>query len=349
LDGIFNGAPLGGNLGIIVVFNNVDSVQEFRLITTGGKAEYGRNSGPQLEVISKSGANDRHGSVFWFHRNTVFNANTFFNNAAAAATPDGKPLPKPPLIRNQFGGSLGGPILKNRAFYFANVQFTRDAATTSRLRTVLTPEARNGLFRWRTPGSAMINTFDLLANDPRGLGLDPTVRSLLDLVPPPNDFTTGDGLNTAGFRFNNPTRNRHDQWTTKVDWLFYGRHQFSARYGWGRNDVDDAGSGADARFPGQPHGTQNPRDQGASVALVSTLTNDLINEFRYGFQRTNIVFPRPRRRQLGDRPALIPNSFTPPLQETLGSGRVVPTYQFKDNLSHIQGRHTLKFGTDIRM
>ena len=119
---------------------NPDGIGEYRVITSVAKAEYGRNSGAQVQVVTRQGTNQFHGNLFEYNRNTAFNANDWFNNRAG--------LPREVLIRNQFGASLGGPIKKNRAFFFFNWQSQRMSQSLTQTRTVLTPEARQGIFRF---------------------------------------------------------------------------------------------------------------------------------------------------------------------------------------------------------
>jgi hypothetical protein len=98
----------------------LDSVQEFRTTTTNGGADVGRSSGAQVALVTKSGTNLLHGSLYEYTRNTDTSANSFFNNQ------DG--IPRQKLIRNVFGASIGGPIKKNRLFYFLNYEGRRDAS-----------------------------------------------------------------------------------------------------------------------------------------------------------------------------------------------------------------------------
>jgi hypothetical protein len=144
-----------------------ENVQEFRVVTGLSSAEFSRGAA-QITAVTRSGSNDLHGTVFHFHRNTVLNANDFFNN-----TTD---VERPPLIRNQFGGRLGGPIVKNRTFFYFGYQQTREARSIAVNRTVYTPEARAGLFRY----------LDGVRNTPENVAANPgLVRSvnLMDCGP----------------------------------------------------------------------------------------------------------------------------------------------------------------------
>src|SRR5207244_7721082 len=142
---------------------NVDTVQEVRTILTGAKAEYGRGAGGQTQVITRTGSNAFHGNLFDYVRNDSFNANNFFSNLSG--------LPVSRLNQNYFGGSLGGPIFRNKTFFFDNTRekITKSESTASR--TVLTPSAKQGIFTWTVPGTTQLQTFNIVANDPRKLGM----------------------------------------------------------------------------------------------------------------------------------------------------------------------------------
>jgi len=188
-----NGLRQGSNNSKLDGIDVNDSVGEFRVVTSGGKAEYGRSAGAQIELITRTGTNQWSGSGYDYLRNHVLHANNFFNNSSVPA------ISRPKFIQNMFGGSLGGPILKDRTFIFGNYQGRRTRQETVRNRTVITPDAKRGLFRWRAPGSTEIRTFDIAGNDPRKKGIDPQVASILKLLPDPNNSDVGDGLNSAGF------------------------------------------------------------------------------------------------------------------------------------------------------
>lgn len=259
LDGIDVNDAVVPRLGLSLTDNNTDSIGEFRIITEGGKAEYGRSAGAQVELITRSGTNDWHGNGFDYLRNTRLNANNFFNNASTPA------ISRPKFIQNIFGASLGGPIKHDRTFIFGNYQGRRTAQQTVRNRTVLTPEAKAGLFRWTPPAGGAIQTFDIYRNDPLGKNLDPEMAKIIKLLPDPNNKDLGDGLNTAGFRFNNPSGSYNDQVTIKGDHQLTNTHHLFVRYSWQRNASIDALNNEDARYPGQPQGRQGGHRRGYAI------------------------------------------------------------------------------------
>ncbi len=343
LDGIDVNDSVLPRLGLTLNSTNTDSVEEFRIITNGAKAEYGRNAGAQVELITRSGTNDFHGNLFEYHRNTVLNANNFFNNTSGQA--------RPKLIQNQFGGSLGGPVTipkilngRDRLFFFFNYQESRVAQETVRLRTVLTPEAKRGLFRWKPPNSNDIRTFDILANDPRRIGIDRTVAGNLALLPDPNTTcSTCDDLNTAGFRFNSPTPAENDQFTTKVDFNLRPTHRLWYRHSRLRTLSWDALNNADPTFPGQPSGTQGGVRWGFAIGSSWTLAPWLVNEFIAGHQQASVDFFR-LRALTGGIPLIGANLFTNPIPTGTGSRRNSPVNQITDNVSLLRGTHSVKVG-----
>src|SRR6266850_8039633 len=136
-----------GNAFASVLRVTPDSVQEFRVVTTNANAEQGRSSGAQVSLVTKSGSNDWHGLLYEYHRNTVTSANDFFNNAAK--------VPRPPLLRNIFGGTVGGPIKHDKAFFFFSYEGFREATATSVVRTVpLADSIGKGIVRYKTASGA---------------------------------------------------------------------------------------------------------------------------------------------------------------------------------------------------
>ena len=262
------------------------------MITSLAKAEYGRNSGAQVQIITRSGSNRFHGNLFEYNRNTDLNANDWFSNRSGLA--------RQVLNRNQFGASLGGPLVKNKIFFFFNWQSQRLQQSISQTRTVLTAEARHGLFRFmvgapNSPnfvnstgqpvvpacgGSAAGNcyrTFDLAAADPLSRGLDPLMKTQVNLTNLPNDFSAGDGLNTATYRFNAPSSTPADDYTGKLDYDINANHRAFLRWTQGNSSTlgDYADSGL-ARYPANPRripdGPYSPTAWASRVGVSSVIT-----------------------------------------------------------------------------
>ncbi|MCX6630371.1 MAG: carboxypeptidase-like regulatory domain-containing protein, partial [Candidatus Solibacter sp.] len=310
LDGIDMNDSVTPRLLLSIAANSPDSVEEFRMVTSGGQAEYGRSAGGQIEMITRSGGNALHGSLFEYHRNTVLNANTFFGNSTG--------LDRLVFIRNVFGGSLGGPIRREKTFFFGDYQGNRTAQEKERHRLVMTPEAKAGLFRWKLPDSTEIGKSDIVRNDPKGRGIDPKVRETLELLPAPNNNSLGDGLNNAGFRFNNPAGQYGDQFNLKADHNLWSGHRVFFRYTWGRSSMIDTPNEKDARFPGQPSGTQGGDKWAYAIGSDWALTTRLVNELRTGYYWYAWDSLSPARLPGA---MFLANSWTDPLNPAFGSSR----------------------------
>jgi hypothetical protein len=339
LDGIDVNDAVVPRMGLSMTANNSDSVGEFRMVTNGGKAEYGRSAGAQVEMITRSGGNRWSGNGFDYLRNTDLNANNFFNNSSLT------PTPRPLFQQNIFGGSLGGPIKHDRLFIFGNYQGRRTKQTTIRNRTVLTPLAKSGIFQWKNTSTGAIQQYNIISNDPRKIGIDSVVAKNLALLPDPNNYDIGDTLNTAGFRFNSPSGSMEDQFTIKADYIISSNNRVFYRHSWQRNSSLDALNSADSTYPGQPSGTQGGHRWGIAGGDDWTITPRLINEFRYGHQSAGVDFVRPREQ----RPLIQSNLFNDPLTTLFAQGRNSPVNEFTDYVTWIKGKHTFKTGGNVRL
>lgn len=335
LDGIDVNDAVTPRLGLSLTAVNTDSLEEVRIITNGGKAEYGRNAGGQVELTTRSGGNQYHGGAFNFLRNQVLNANPYFNNASRTA--------RPVFTQNIFGGQMGGKIIKDKFFFFGNFQGRRTIQGTVRNRTVLTPEAKAGIYRWVANG--VTNSFNIGANDPNGRGLDPKMRELTALLPNPNNTDVGDTLNTAGFRFNVSTPSLEYQGTGKLDYVITPTHRVFFRYSRQFNESVDALNGAEQRYPGLPDGKQGGIRWGFGIGDDWVISPTLVNEFRIGRQSATVEFIRPYR---DSGIAVQSNLYTDPINNGLGQGRNSPVIDLTDNLTILRGKHTFKAGFTFR-
>jgi hypothetical protein len=263
-----------------------EAVGEYRVSTSSDMADAGRGSGAQVKVLIKSGTNEFHGSLFEFNRNTDYNANDFFANKNG--------LSRAVLQRNQFGGSMGGPIRKNKTFFFATAEWQRQISASIENRVVYTSTLRSGIFRYLIGGTnsgsivnaqgsptvpaSQIGTINLATVDPTRLGLDTTYfPKLLSLMPLPNNYALGDGLNTGGYTYNSSNPDNYYQVLFKVD------HEINAN-----NRLAMSGSLGIENAPQakledgiSPEG-YTERRRGFSVRLTSILTPHMTNELSVG-------------------------------------------------------------------
>jgi len=249
-------------------------------------------------------------------------------------------------IQNLFGGSVGGPVRKGKTFFFFNYQGSRIAQDVTRNRTVLTADAKRGIFTWKTP-AGVLSTYNIVANDPRGKGIDPVMAAIFKVVPDPNNLNAGDTLNTAGFQFNNPAGSWNNQYTGKADHNLTQNHHLFFRYSWFKTYSIDSLNNADATYPGMPQGNQGGVRWGFSAGSDWTLAPTLINELRVGHQSASLDFNRPGRLA---GPTVITNLLNPdPYNSAFAQGRNSPVNEVTDYLTKVNGKHTFKFGANIRL
>ena len=336
-----------------------DSMQEFRVETTNYDAQGGRSSGAQVSIVTKGGTNNFHGSLYEYNRNTATTANDYFIKLSELE--NGQANKPPELIRNIFGGTFGGAIKKDRAFFFVNAEGRRDAEAQSTLRVVPTATLRQGIMQYQyctvavdangnCPGSVAVKSLspsDLASMDPQHLGPNPVVMNFFKTYPLPNDTGAGDGLNYGGYRFAAPIHNSFDTYIARFDYLLTedGRHTLF----WRGNLQQDKQDGA-PYLPGlSPLETDVDHSKGFVAGYTAILTPSLINNFRYGLTRQSqgvlgnsdqawIQF-----RGINDNTANAPNNFS------YSHAFTAPVHNFVDDLSWKKGNHTIGIGTNIRL
>ena len=188
-------------------------MEEFRTTTSNGGADTGRGSGADITLVTRSGTNDIHGSVYEYRRGTETAANSFFNNRNG--------VPRAPLLINLFGASVGGPIKRNKAFFFVNYEGRRDASSTSINRNVPTENLKQGIVTFHDTTGALrtIGPAEIKATvDPLGIGVNSAALAVLKQYPAGNNSSLGDGLNFTGYTFNAPIHSKQDTYTAKLDY-----------------------------------------------------------------------------------------------------------------------------------
>lgn len=361
LDGVDNNdAEVPGIAGGLNSLNP-DSTQEFRVVTNNFSSEYGRNNGALIEVITKSGTNELHGSAYWFGRYSALGARDFFNPASGD-----NGGPKNPYTRNDFGASAGGAIIKNKLFWFGNYEGQRFITTLTNASVVPTAAFKTGQFvvtqdangnPLPTPVPVDVSTPGS-ANNAQGLSLDPNVQQILSLYPNPNGPLTNDisGL----YYFPSASRQQVDDFTVKVDYNINSRNTLSVRYSFNR--FTDPNPFHSDILPGDLAAIDSyQRTQNAGIGLTTTFTNTLINEFHFGANRTNLQFNCTGTSvfnsfgnvdTLGRGPDYnfpdITGFGCQGLGDSDGQARFTGTYQTRDTVSWVKGRHTFKFGGEFR-
>ncbi len=327
-------------------FNSVlrvtlDSVQEFRTITANANADFGRTSGAQVSLVTKSGSNSMHGSVYWFLRNTATSANDFFNNQSGT--------PREKLNRNIGGASLGGPIKKNRLFYFLNYEGRRDRSEKSVVRVVPTANFRNGQFAYqrRSGGIGFLGPDDFRRIDPLGIGQSPGVLAVLRSYPLPNDTTTGDALNTAGFRFNANAPVDFNTYIAKFDYNIdeSAKHQLFVRGNLQNDRLVPAQATSLPQFPGEPgNDLLLDNSKGLAIGYTGLWKSNLVSTFRYGLTRqgTDIL-------GIASSNFVTFRNISPRFGINTTQKRITPVHQLSQDFAWTKGAHSITFGAVGRM
>ncbi|MBV9301448.1 MAG: TonB-dependent receptor [Acidobacteriaceae bacterium] len=348
LDGVDSNDQTRGYAFTSVLRMTPDSIQEFRVATTNYDAESGRSSGAEISIVTKSGTNSFHGSAYEYNRNTATEANDYFLKLSQLQ--HGEPNKPLEFIRNVFGASLGGPIKKDRAFFFLNWESRRDAQQESILRVVPSLTLREGIMQYQNVdgGVTTLSPQQLAAMDPLGIGPNPVMLKFFQSYPLPNDLGAGDGLNYSGYRFAAPIHNSFNTYIARFDYMLTqdGKHTLF----WRGNLMDDQQNGV-PYLPGQsPLKTNVDHSKGFVAGETAILTPSMVNNFRYGFTRQSVGMegnsqqPWILFRGLNDsttNPETINNFY-------YTNAFQAPVHNFVDDLSWKKGTHSFSFGTNVR-
>jgi len=327
--------PFNGALRV-----TLDSVQEFRVTTTNANADSSRGSGAQITLITRAGTNQLHGAAYEYLRNKAVNANTFFNNSTVGA--DGKGLPTPKLNRNTFGARLGGPIIKNRLFYFANWEGQRDKLEQSVIRTVPREGLRLGNIDYLSVGGTRVTVpgSEVVSKISGAGSLNQAALDVLKKYPSPNDFTTGDGINTAGFRFNSPVSRRYNTYVAKIDYVVNSKNRVFVR-----GQLQNDNEGNEPQFPGQsPNFVGLNNSKGLAAGWDSTISTSLLSSTRFGFTRQGLETSG------GGNYAITSfRGLDTPIGLVRSSRRFSPTTNATQDFTWIKSKHTVQFGGSLRI
>lgn len=364
----------GGHAFTSVLPVTLDSVQEFRVTTTNADADQGGSSGAGVALVTKSGTNDFHGSAYEYLRNTYTSANDYFikqteiQNCSLPNPLDCNLAPK--LIRNIFGGSVGGPILKDRLYFFTNYEGTRNVQQVSQTDTVPSSSLRDGVIFYQCdqsdpnlatdcpggsgaavqgvsgksyappPGYFGLGVTQLKQIDPLHIGPNNVALAYMQSFPQPNDLNVGDGVNYVGFNWAAPVSDIQNVYIAKIDYNITrdAKHRVSVS-GAVRNDANDT---LGAPFlPGEaPSNAMVNYSKGIIANYSGVFTSTIVNNFRYGFVREslgnigNSNQPWVYFRGLNDQAGAV----------TRSSSFQRPINTFADDLSWIRGKHTFQFG-----
>lgn len=378
LDGVDVNDQSSGYAFTSVLPVTVDSVEEFRVTTTNYGADQGEGSGAQVALVTKSGTDNFHGSLYEYHRNTATSANDYLVKIAENRV--GLPNKPLKLIRNIFGGSVGGPIQKDRLFFFANYEGTRQREEHTALRNIPSVSLRDGVIQYQCAllsgggldtttcpgGSVMGLSGKAYSFAPGYFGLSPQQITGLDPLsknPPPgytgpvgpnpvmlnyfnqtygiftpNDPSVGDGLNYEGFRFRAPFSLDNNAVIARVDYHLTADAKHTLFW---RGALQNLSNTQEPFLPGSPpQQTLLDHSKGFVVGYTAVLSSSLANTFHWGFTRQSTAFVGNTNRPW--------NTFVS-LDQGINYSRnfQVPVHNLLDDLSWTKGSHTFQFGTNI--
>ncbi len=350
LDGVFNGDP---KLNGFAIAPPVDAVREYEVLTSGYDASFGRYTGGQVNVVVKSGTNQVHGTAFAFLRNAVLDGTNYFAPKDAS----------PKNIRNQFGGSVGGALRKDRTFYFTDYEGRRIREGITRTANVPTALERVGDFS----RSGRLLPIDVFTQQPfpnlviPRNRMSPVGLAIAALYPLPNRAEAGQNYVASPVQ-----KDRDDRFDVRLDHRLGTAAELGFRYSFGDRDFYEpfaAGNGA-AAVPG--YGNNIPRRaQNAMLSETQILTPRLVNEMRLGFNRVSLAVNQENQGNNLNRAVGLPVVSALARDtgltrigvagfSTLGDelnnpqGQAATSYEWNDNATWARGRHLVRFGAGIR-
>ncbi|HXM20789.1 MAG TPA: carboxypeptidase-like regulatory domain-containing protein [Terriglobales bacterium] len=349
LDGVDVNDQSNGYAFTSVLPTTLDSVQEFRVTTANYNADQGDGSGAQVALVTKSGTNLFHGSLYEYNRDTFTSANDYFIKSAELSS--GQPNVPDKLIRNIFGVSVGGPIKKDRLFFFANYEGTRQREEQSTVRTIPTPTLCQGILTYQNVngGITTLTPTDIKNLDPLGIGINPAVLDLTNHAGyfdktfctgkfATNDNSVGDGLNYAGFRFRAPVSLNNNAFIARLDYHLdsAGKHTLF----W-RGALQNIFNPQAPFLPGAPpEQTLIDHSKGFVVGYTALLSPTVVNTFHYGFTRQSTGFIG-NSNQPWDAFYGLDQGFT------YSHNAQTPVNNLLDDVSWTKGKHTLQFGANV--
>jgi hypothetical protein len=360
LDGVDDNDQNNGYAFSGVLRSTRDSVEEFRVVTTNSNADSGYSSGAQVSLVTRSGTNKYHGSLYEFYRPTNTVANDWFNKQAEVL--EGEPNVPPKLLRNTFGGSFGAPVKKDKLFYFVAYEGQRTAEDLQETKEVPTQNFRNGYIDYYTPscvgstayacsnGLVTLSPANIASMDPNcssdgtcplGPGVNPAAEAYYKQLPLPNGNQLGDVNNLASFTFASPNPINLNTLIARLDYNLGAKHRLFIR-----GNLQDDHTFGPTQFPGQPPSYRIiDNSKGIAAGDVWTITNSLVNNVRYGLVRqgyANRGVTDGNYVKFQDIAALTGVGNTSSIVS-------VPTNDFADDVTWVKSNHVFQFGANYRL
>jgi hypothetical protein len=374
LDGVDNNDQLEGTAFTGAIREPLDAVDELRVTTSNSDADAGRSSGGQVSEITRSGTNKLHGSLYIYNRPTFTTANDWFNKASQLQAD--QPNSPPFLLRNTFGANVGGPIIKDRLFFFGAFEGQRKREDLQVTRVVPSANLRAGTIGYLSNDVPVYLSPVQIANiDPNcssngtcplGAGANPLIaylpgnpnsspNSIFNQYPLPNTITVGDGLDFEGFTFPSPLPASLDDYVLKLDYNLTkdGNHRLFLKGIMDNerssernfiNSVNTVTGDGGEEFPGQPAGqVERDNNKGITVGYTATLSNTVINSFHFGYISQLINVQGLETQAYNDFRGMDNiNAFTPTINTH------VPVKNVVDDVTKVMGSHTFQFGGNYR-
>jgi hypothetical protein len=355
LDGVDDNDQVGGFAFTGVLRSTQDSVEEFRVVTGNANADSGRSSGAQVSMVTKSGTNQFHGAVYEYHRPTFTVANDWFNKNTQVS--NGAPNIPGKLIRNIFGADLGGPIKKDKLFFFGNYEGARQAENQQVARTTPTASYQAGSLQYygddakgnlvlQTITPAQMTQLDAgcqicnTSTYPLPPGDNPNALDYFNSMPAANGTGLGDGLNTGSFSFSSPAPVRLNTGIARFDFIPSDKHRIFVR-----GNLQDDSTSYVVQYPGlKPNSVLQDNSKGITAGDTWSISSRLINDLRYGYVRQGYS-----NRGLGAGSYVDFRFMSQPTAESRNRIVSVPVHNVIDNLSWTKGNHNLQFGANWRL
>jgi hypothetical protein len=338
-----------------------EALQEFRVSTSNYNADSGRSSGPQVSLVTRSGTNQFDGSGYWTFRRTATSSNEYFLKLSQVLA--GKESVPPKLDKDIYGGAIGGPIKRNRLFFFGNLERLKEQSESPVVRSVPSNSFRDGVLMYQCASAAVcpggsvrgfnnshtvpagwygMTPADIAAIDPLRIGPSRAASQVFNQYPSPNEPGQRPN-NIDNFRFAAPIENKFYTFISRVDYTMTenGNHKLFGRFGKQDDTISDP-----PQFPGQ-----DPRRQrlfgnfGLALGYDTVLTQRLTNSFRYGLTRID------ESNEGLTNANYVTFRFIDPFDSagaTFTDSREPNTHNFVNDLQWFKGSHNMKFGTNLR-
>jgi hypothetical protein len=340
-----------------------ESVEEFRVVTTNANADSGRSSGAQVSLVTRSGTNNIHGSAYYLYRDPGVAANDWFLKQSQVGT--GKPNIAAKVLQHTYGGSLGGPIMKNKLFFFGAYEGFKQATNqvvTETVPSVINPAASvptvNGVgglitgtvtYVNASKGLTTLTPSQIAAMDPNctangtcpnGPGTNAAAIAYFKQFPLANANTAGDSYNTGGYTFASPAPLHQITNIARVDYTINDHQSIFVR-----GNLQSDNQSSPIQFPGlMPNSSIFSNSKGIAVGHIWSISPSLTNNLRYGYVRAGMA-----TRGTGSQPYISVGGISPLNGTATSSVYIEPVHNFIDDATFVKGRHTIQFGINDRL